>query len=101
MCIRDRVSGDVSLPSAPAVMPPFDAEVDAPSVGGDASMPSVGDVSADIGAKVDDIAAKAPDMPSVEMKKPKKSLFSSLSFKRPSLKGPEKVRVAVAGLVVY
>ncbi|CAM9917512.1 unnamed protein product, partial [Pylaiella littoralis] len=64
----------------------------------DASMPSVGDLSADVGATVDDITAKVPDVLTVEVKRPKKRLFGSLSFKKPSSKGKIEVPKVDAAL---
>lgn len=75
------VSGDASMPDVSGSLPDAsmpDVSGSLPSGSVDASMPSVGDVSADVEAKVDDIAAKVPDMPSVEVKKPKKGLFGGI-----------------------
>ncbi|CAM9963630.1 unnamed protein product, partial [Ectocarpus fasciculatus] len=72
------VTADASLPSASVDVPSAEvdaslpsASVDAPSGGVGASLPSAGDLSADLGAK-------APDVPSVDVKKPKKGLFGGL-----------------------
>lgn len=40
--------------------------------------PAVGGITAGVEAEVGEIAAKAPDVPSVEVKKPRKSLFGGL-----------------------
>ncbi|CAN0491727.1 unnamed protein product, partial [Ectocarpus sp. 8 AP-2014] len=72
------VAADASLPSASVDVPSAEvdasmpsASVEVPSGGVDASLPSAGDLSADVGAK-------APDVPSVDVQKPKKGLFGGL-----------------------
>ena len=78
------IGGDVSgdLPSASldasGSLPSADVDVSLPSVSGAVvgSTGAVGD--ADVGAKIDDVAVKRPDVPSGEWKKPKKGLFGSM-----------------------
>lgn len=77
------VGGEACLPMASGGVP---------SISGDASLPSVGDVSVDIGDTVDDIAAKAPGMPSVELENPKKGLVGRIFM---SNKGKIEVRTGV------
>ena len=77
------IGGEGMLPPAPVYTPSGEADV---------SMPAVGELSADVGAKVEDLAAKRPEAPSVVVKKNTIGLFGSLSFKKPSLKGKPKVK---------
>ena len=100
----DVPSGSADMPSGSVDMPSVGGEISGdlppaslgasgslPSGGGDVSMPSVsgavegvkgavGHLSADAGAKIDDVEVKGPGMPSVsgEWKKPKKSMFGSI-----------------------
>ncbi|CAN0419400.1 unnamed protein product, partial [Ectocarpus sp. 8 AP-2014] len=95
-------------------LPSGDVSVTAPDVkveGGDTSLTAglaagglaaVGAIGAAVGLSGDkpdaelpsgdvDASVSVPDVPSVDVKKPKRGLFGGLSFKKPSLKGKAKV----------
>lgn len=81
------LSGD--LPSADidasGSLPSGEVVVSAPSVSGvvEGLKAGVGDVATDVEAKVDAMEVQVPDLPSFELKKPKKGLLG-LSFRRSS-----------------
>lgn len=87
------VSGELPAASVDVggSLPSGEAGASVPSVEG--LKGSADDLAADVGAKVDDLAAKDLEMPSVDLKKPKKGLFSVRSFKRPSLRSKGKAEV--------
>ena len=95
------VSGGISgdLPSASVdvsgSLPSGEVDVSVPSVSGamEGATGAVGDLSADVGAKVDDVAVKGPDTPSGEWKKPKKSLFGGIG----GIFGSGKGKMEVSG----
>ena len=96
------VGGDISsdLPSASVdasgSLPAGEVDVSVPSVSGgvEGAKAAGAELSADVGAKMDDVAVKVPDMPSGEVKKPKKGRFGGLpAFKMTSSK---KVEVSLA-----
>ena len=96
------VGGDVSgdLPSASldasGSLPSGGVDVDIPSVSGTVGglTTAVGDLSADAGAGVDDVSIKGPDLPSGDLKKPKKSLFGGIG----GMFGSGKGKMEVSGI---
>ena len=78
------LSGEVPAASVDVVgsVPSGEVDVSMPSVSATAEgvTEAVGDLSADVGAKIDDVDVKVPVMPSAsgEWKKPKKSMFGSI-----------------------
>lgn len=99
--VGGEISGD--LPStgvdASGSLPSGEVDVSMPSVSGavEGAEAAAGDLSADVGAKVDDVAVKVPEMPSGEVKKPKKGRFGGLpGFKMPSSKKVEVSHTVLA-----
>lgn len=94
------------MDSTSADLPAADAggEMTGKVAGLDVSLPkypeaegaSKGEESADVGAKMDQIAANAPDMPSADVKKPSKGIFGGLSFNKSS-----KTNVEVRANIIY
>lgn len=104
--VGGEISGDLPSASVDASgsLPSGEVGVSTPSVAGavEGAKAAVGDLSADVGAKMDDVALTAPDMPSVEAKKPKKGRFSGLpGFKLPSSKKFEVSQFGRANVLFF